>query len=142
MTKILKGIYTLIIALDKPRTITIGKRGKISFAPGYYAYVGSALNGLGARISRHLKENKVLYWHIDYFLQKARVVEIIYCASERNEECVIASQLAQKLNPVPHFGSSDCHCHSHLFCCRNRDTLRAAVRRSFNNTDLVPKGWW
>ena len=70
----LKGIYTLLIKLDKPQAITIGKLGSVSFPAGYYAYVGSALNGLESRIVRHLKKEKSFHWHIDYFLQKARVV--------------------------------------------------------------------
>lgn len=65
----LKGIYTLVITLTTSATIRAGKLGNISFPEGYYAYVGSALNGLEARIARHLKEDKLLHWHIDYFLQ-------------------------------------------------------------------------
>ena len=141
MTKTLKGVYTLLIRLDRPQTITIGKRRRISFASGYYAYVGSALNSLEARIARHLEKNKNLHWHIDYFLQKARVVEIISCATEENSECTIASHLAQTLEPVPHFGSSDCHCQSHFFYYKNKGVLRAVVRRSCKKSDLVPKAW-
>jgi Uri superfamily endonuclease len=137
MTTIVKGIYALIIELGTSRTITIGKRGRISFAAGYYAYVGSALNGLEARIVRHLKEDKQLHWHIDYLLQKAKVIEIIYCVTEKNMECMLSSQLAQKLKHVPHFGCSDCRCTSHLFFSGDQTYLRKTVRDSFHERELL-----
>lgn len=132
-----KGIYTLLITLDKPRTITIGKRGKIFFSAGYYAYVGSALNGLESRIDRHLKKGKVFHWHIDYLLQKARIEEVIYCLTEKDKECAIAFQLDYKLKPIPHFGCSDCRCVSHLYFCKDKYTLRKTIRNSFKESGLV-----
>ena len=53
-----KGIYTLLISLDKPQVITIGKLGKVLFSDGYYVYVGSALNSLEPRIAIHLKKRR------------------------------------------------------------------------------------
>ena len=137
----LKGIYTLLIILDKPKTITIGKLGRVSFPAGYYAYVGSALNGLESRIARHLKKEKALHWHIDYFLQKTRVEEIIYSPTEKNKECAIAFQLAKKLMPIPYFGCSDCRCKSHFYFCKDRFSLRKIIRNSFKESGLVPKEW-
>ena len=137
----LKGIYTLLIRFDKPQAITIGKLGRVSFPAGYYAYVGSALNGLESRIARHLKKEKALHWHIDYFLQKTRVEEIIYSPTEKNKECAIAFQLAQKLMPIPYFGCSDCRCKSHLYFCKDRLSLRKIIRNSFKVSGLVPKEW-
>lgn len=135
----LKGIYTLLIKLDKPQTITIGKLGKISFPAGHYAYVGSALNGLESRIARHLKKEKALRWHIDYLLQKASVEEIIYSSTEKDKECTIASQLAQKLKLIPYFGCSDCRCISHLYFCKDKGILREIVRNCFKEGGLVAK---
>jgi Uri superfamily endonuclease len=66
----LKGIYTLVIGLTASTTISVGKLGNISFPYGYYAYVGSVLNGLEARIARHLKEEKLFHWHIDLQVPK------------------------------------------------------------------------
>lgn len=137
MTKTVKGIYTLLIKLDKSRTITIGKRGRISFGAGYYTYVGSALNGLEARIARHLKKDKVRHWHIDYFLQKARVEEVLWGITDKNEECAIALHHMQALLPVPHFGCSDCRCASHLFFSGNKKYLRNIARGSFSKRDLL-----
>jgi sugar fermentation stimulation protein A len=135
-----KGIYTLLIKLDKPRTITIGKLGRVCFSAGYYVYVGSALNGLESRIARHLKKKKALHWHIDYFLQKARVEEIIYSLTEKNKECTIASQLAQKLISIPHFGSSDCQCASHLYFCKYKHGFKNTISNSFKESGLAHEG--
>ena len=137
---VLKGIYTLLITLDKPQTISIGKRGKVSFPAGHYAYVGSALNGLESRIVRHLKKEKALHWHIDYFLQKARIEEVIYCLTEKGKECAIAFQLDQKLKPITHFGCSDCRCVSHLYYCKSTHILRETIRNSFKESSLFPYG--
>ena len=134
----IKGIYTLLIRFDRPQAITIGKLGGVSFSAGYYAYVGSALNGLESRIVRHLKKEKALHWHIDYFLQKARLEEIIYSQTEKNLECAISFQLAQKLTPIPHFGCSDCRCKSHLYFCKDRLSLRKIIRYSFKKGGLIP----
>ena len=137
----LKGIYTIIIKLQKGRDISIGKLETISVAAGYYVYVGSALNGLSSRIVRHLRKEKKLHWHIDYFLQKTQVIEIIYCVTEENRECVLSSRLDQKLKHVRHFGCSDCSCQSHLFRSKNLNALRTAVRRSFKESNLEPFVW-
>ena len=137
MTTAVKGVYTLIAALDASRTIAIGKRGRILFAAGYYAYVGSALNGLEARVARHLKEDKLFHWHIDYFLQKAQVEEVVWGITGKNEECAIAGHHLQTLLPVPRFGSSDCRCTSHLFFSSDKKYLRKAVRDSFAKRDLL-----
>ena len=137
MTQTVKGIYTLIIALDRSRTIVIGKRGRILFDAGYYAYVGSALNGLEARIARHLKADKLLHWHIDYFLRKARVEEVLWGITDKNEECAIAGHCMQTLLPVLRFGCSDCRCTSHLFFSGDKKYLRKTVRDSFDKRDLL-----
>jgi Uri superfamily endonuclease len=101
--------------LTNDKKIDIGKLGKINFSRGYYLYVGSALNGLEQRIKRHLRNQKKIYWHIDYLLQHAKIVDIYYKESERKEECKIAQIFDQYFSLVPGFGSSDCGCKSHLF---------------------------
>jgi len=52
------GAYILFIFLAKKQNIRVGALGKIAFSPGWYAYVGSAMGGLRARIYRHLKQDK------------------------------------------------------------------------------------
>jgi len=133
----LKGVYTLVITITTSTTISVGKLGNISFPEGYYAYVGSALNGLEARIARHLKEDKLLHWHIDYFLQKAKVEEVLWGITDKNEECAIAGHHMQALLSVPRFGCSDCRCTSHLFFSGDKKYLRETVRSSFAKRDLI-----
>jgi Uri superfamily endonuclease len=36
------GIYALVFACKKARTVTIGKLGTLDLHPGYYIYIGSA----------------------------------------------------------------------------------------------------
>ena len=136
MTKTPKGVCILLIKLDKQQVITIGKQGEITFPSGYYAYIGSALNGLEPRLARHLRKEKALHWHIDYFLRKASIDEIIYSKTEKERECIIASQLSQELNSIPHFGCSDCQCISHLYYCEDKSNLRMTIRNSFKKSGI------
>ncbi len=121
------GSYVLIIALDRDLTLVVGALGEITFLSGAYAYVGSAMSGLDARIARHLREEKSLHWHIDYLLQYAEVVDVLRVESEEHLECEIAATLAQRLESVPGFGCSDCACASHLFHAAEMEALNAAV---------------
>ncbi len=121
------GSYVLLTSLDRERTITVGALGERTFAAGAYAYVGSAMGGLDARIARHLRADKRLHWHIDYLLAHARVIEVVRVASAERLECRIAAALAERLEPVRGFGCSDCACASHLFRAGETMALRAAV---------------
>ena len=110
----MKGTYVLLIRLERDRKIRIGSLGLRGFKGGYYAYVGSGMNSLEKRIERHLKSEKKKFWHIDYFLGKAKVIKVIYFESER-KECELAEKLAGEFDGVSKFGCSDCRCKSHLF---------------------------
>lgn len=118
------GIYTLLLFVKYETKITIGKLGKQQFPKGYYTYTGSAL-GKGAslknRVSRHLKKQKKMFWHIDYLLADKNVsVEAIIAVETREKiECDVNSYLKNAYTPtilVKGFGSSDCkkRCRSHL----------------------------
>jgi len=112
-----KGTYILAIKLDKAANITVGKLGRFTFPAGRYLYFGSAMNGLNARISRHLRKDKKLHWHIDYLLRKAAIVDVWSVEKEERLECELCQE-AMKFPgatiPVKGFGSSDCRCESHL----------------------------
>jgi Uri superfamily endonuclease len=112
-----KGIYVLIIRINKSIRPTIGALGEIDFQAGLYAYVGSAQNNLEFRVKRHLKKEKRLFWHIDYLLTNpASEVTEVYCLEgDKTRECQIAQLLSQYSESVPRFGCSDCRCGSHLF---------------------------
>ena len=111
----MKGSYILLIELPQEQVVTAGSLKAICFPGGYYAYVGSAMNGFESRIGRHLKGNKRPHWHIDYLLQKASITDIILCETGERIECTIAQALEGQFDSIPGFGSSDCKCNSHLF---------------------------
>lgn len=105
--------YLLHIYLKKSRRIKIGKLGTFTFKEGNYFYVGSAKRNLMQRIERHLKKQKKKFWHIDYFLQYARIKKVRIC--NLSEE-TMATMLSREIEiPVLGFGSSDKKSKSHLF---------------------------
>jgi Uri superfamily endonuclease len=110
----MKGSYVLLIKLKNKTKINVGKLGIIHLNKGYFVYIGSALNGLEKRIQRHLKIQKKLHWHIDYLLEKGKILDVFFQESEVKEECNIANNF-NKLQQIDGFGCSDCKCKSHLF---------------------------
>ena len=122
------GIYALLIQLHQPARIQVGRLGAFGFPAGWYVYVGSArgTGGLAARVSRHLRAEKRLHWHIDYLLLRARVVDVQLSVGRRGRECAIAQRVARHAAAriiAPRFGASDCDCAAHLFYFRRRPDL-------------------
>jgi len=113
--KVIKGSYALLLELPRGERLGVGSLGSIFFSPGSYAYVGSAMNGLKGRINHHLKTKKRLHWHIDYLEEKATILEVVLFPGPKRLECLLASDLSRHFSSIPGFGSSDCHCPSHLF---------------------------
>ena len=112
-----RGIYMAIFELSRRRQIKVGALGIFTFAPGRYAYVGSAQRGLASRIRRHARQDKTRRWHIDHLA--AHVVmegAWILPGAPKEEECRLARELAGTyVTAAPGFGASDCHCRGHLF---------------------------
>jgi Uri superfamily endonuclease len=111
------GSYILIVELDRPCLIQIGKLGSFDFEEGIYAYCGSALNGLESRLRRHFSTNKKTRWHIDYLLEEGKAIEALVLPSAIRLECLLNRLVARmpgSIEPVRGFGSSDCSCRSHL----------------------------
>jgi Uri superfamily endonuclease len=112
------GTYGLALRLPQATSITVGALGRWCFPAGMYVYVGSAWGpgGLGARLRRHLREEKRLHWHVDYLRAVSRPVGV-WLAPDRRVECAWAQtvQLAPGARVIaPGFGSSDCGCSTHL----------------------------
>ena len=111
------GTYLLLIHLAAPATRQIGRLGQVSLPAGWYVYIGSALGGLGARISRHARQEKRPHWHIDRLLAAGQLVSVVARIGSARIECQAAATVAAlpgaKL-PVPRFGASDCRCRAHL----------------------------
>ncbi|MGB9959352.1 MAG: GIY-YIG nuclease family protein [Candidatus Bathyarchaeales archaeon] len=112
-----KGIYVLIISVNKNITIRVGALGNITFKKGLYAYVGSAQNNLDKRLMRHFQGAKRKFWHVDYLLANThtKALKAFYKEAEKHEECTVAREFRKKGFAVKKFGCSDCRCESHLF---------------------------
>jgi Uri superfamily endonuclease len=126
----------LILWLASAKDVTVGKLGTISFARGFYAYVGSAMGAAGfKRVERHLDvstgRRKTQKWHVDYLLTVSEVIETIEIATQERIECTIAHNLGKNpsLACIRGFGSSDCSCCSHLFYSRRLSDLEDTAHR-------------
>ena len=106
-----KGTYILKIYLKENKKIKDWKLKK-----GYYFYVGSAKNGLKQRLTRHLRDAKKIFWHIDYLLtNRSTSIKEIY-VSYSNVEKEVAKEFSNFLEPITNFGNSDDKKNiSHLF---------------------------
>ena len=131
----MKGCYCLVIRLDERKTIRIGRLGKIIFDEGTYVYVGSAMNGLEARLNRHLKSTKKLHWHIDYLLKEAKITDIIY-NENRKVECEISQNLSAETFCTEGFGCSDCDCESHLYHFKNRTEAIECIEKAYDSISM------
>lgn len=124
-----KGAYFLCISIEEELEISVGALGRLYFLPGRYLYIGSAMNGLEARILRHIKTNlginKVVHWHIDYLLKEPQVrIDYIYIkVTDEKIECALAAEVSERGLPIKGFGCSDCNCVSHLFRVEKFDFL-------------------
>ena len=135
----MKGSYILLIKLPEAQTIPIGSLSDIHFPRGDYAYVGSALGGIKARLNRHLNPNKKLHWHIDYLLKKAFITDIIIGESKDRVECAIVQALGTQFHSVRGFGSSDCHCPSHLLYATKGRQMKSAIMATLELMAIPPK---
>ncbi|MGQ9656020.1 MAG: GIY-YIG nuclease family protein [Thermodesulfobacteriota bacterium] len=121
----LKGSYCLVAYLSKGCFMAFGKNSAF-FPRGWYAYVGSAMNGIDKRVQRHLRSLKKMRWHIDFLLDKAVVKDVIPMPSELREECAKAAALKAIGGVViaRKFGSTDCRCETHLLFFRSNPIKR------------------
>jgi Uri superfamily endonuclease len=111
------GTYALVILAREQLHLEIGKLGTFDFPAGFYVYAGSALKGLKSRLKHHLRAEKPLHWHIDYLLKHAGIKDVWYSFGKEKLECnwnTITAGLPGAEPSIPGFGSSDCHCLTHL----------------------------
>ncbi len=117
------GTYTLLLRVSEPVDLAVGALGVKHFPKGLYSYTGSALGinqNLRTRVARHLRAVKKRRWHIDYLLEHAEVLGVVYCAYNKRLECSVVHVLGRKGHArvvVQGFGSSDCSqgCPTHLY---------------------------
>lgn len=111
------GAYVLLIRLGEPLFLDIPAfSGKI-LRPGLYAYCGSAYGpgGIRARVSRHLRTDKSLRWHVDRLTAAGGTIRVGIRPNGR--ECDLVREILAEGGsiPLPSFGSSDCsRCPAHL----------------------------
>jgi Uri superfamily endonuclease len=110
----MNGIYALFMTFQERTTVKVGALGTLTLDEREYCYIGSAKNGLGNRILRHMKKEKKIHWHIDHLTVVADSIEAYF--SEDGEECALRRSAEEcGLRPaVKGFGCSDCRCDTHL----------------------------
>ncbi len=124
------GSYILVFHLREDKTIPVGKKGNIFFEKGFYLYVGSGKKNLQARLNRHIRKSKKIFWHVDYFSKQCEPIANLPVRTADDIECKIAVSLRGVYGEgIEAFGSSDCSCHSHLF----RTDTNPLESRAFQN---------
>jgi len=112
-----RGSYMLVLYNDRPLSVEVGRLGNIDFEKGYYVYVGSGLNSLKARLSRHRRSRKKRFWHIDYITPEYFKLIKSYTIHRTDR---IEGHIADRVRSIAHasvrgFGCSDSSAFSHLF---------------------------
>lgn len=118
------GAYVMLFRMNEHRSVAVGRLGVFDLPEGWYAYVGSAMNGLKARTDRHLRCDGRKRWHIDYVLPLSQERFAFLIPSDTDIECRVADLISSwdgTKVPIRGFGSSDCRCPSHLFLLGSED---------------------
>jgi len=119
----LKGTYTILIVCKQAFRTRLGRLGLVNVEKGFCLYTGSALGdgavSLEGRLNRHFRASKKRRWHVDYLTShpKCSVSFAVYVKSPKHLECSVNQAIARALDVkalLPHAGSSDCRCQSHL----------------------------
>ena len=111
----LPGAYVLIVELAEPVEVTLPGKPKTILQAGRYLYCGSAKGsgGIRARLSRHMRPDKVIHWHVDLLTAAGRVTGASIFPGR--DECELVEGLSHLPAPIRGFGSTDCpRCWSHL----------------------------
>ena len=111
------GVYCLVLRLTRSRRVEVGALGTYVFSSGWYVYTGSAKRNLNSRLTRHLLRGKRLHWHVDYLRAVASLERVWVWPWSPGMECRTNARiqaLPGATIPCKGFGSSDCHCGSHL----------------------------
>ena len=112
------GVYVLVLRVSgKPLGQKVGALGELTFRPGYYCYVGSALRGLSSRLRRHLSGSPAnVRWHIDYLTRRVGVAASWFWSTTEPLECQLSRKVREvAAASVDGFGCSDCRCRTHLY---------------------------
>jgi len=121
----------LVIKIFEDLKIRVGRLGEVSFKEGDYIYIGSAKGCLEARLRRHLRKDKKIYWHIDYLIKSKKTKILQIWIIDKKMECQTAEVFCQ--DPTTEiikkgFGSSDCKCLSHFFYIKNKERTEKILK--------------
>ena len=110
------GHYLLVLRLESPTKIRVGRLGSFSFQQGTYCYAGRAKRNLRQRIARHWRREKPARWHVDYLTPHLQPAAVLLFSLEETAECELARLLVEAggRRYPPRFGASDCRCPGHL----------------------------
>ncbi len=102
-------VYVLLIRIKDELTLRVGSLGELTFAPGYYLYVGRApKDRIFRRIARHFMRDKKLRRHIDYITSKIKPERAFIYRKEESESEMVKKLSNMGRRPVhKRFGSSD-----------------------------------
>lgn len=115
------GTYVVVMRLNKPVVLRIGRLETFWLPDGYLLYVGSAFGagGVRSRTTRHRSANVPKMWNLDHIKAVARPVEVWWTHSVVKVECRWAMALAELPGyrcPAPGCGSNDCKtCPAHFY---------------------------
>jgi len=126
------GTYLLFISVLQNTVVSIGSLRRVTFRRGTYLYIGRSKTNLAARVARHYRKEKRLFWHIDYLLSRKGTEIKEAWAGSGLREC----ELARKISLLPSiqlvrkgFGSSDCRCPGHLFYTDRERGVKTLLRK-------------
>jgi Uri superfamily endonuclease len=135
-----KGTYILLFDTDRDACVDVGKLGPVRLIPGYYLYVGSAFGpgGIKARVGRHIKTGKRQHWHIDYVRTKLTLnaAWVSYSGIRKEHDWAAMLSLAEGIEAVNRFGSSDCDCLSHFYWSKDKPDIKSIPGLSAEILDI------
>jgi len=139
----MRGSYLLFLRNFRGCSVRVGRLGTIVFNSGVYVYVGSGLNNVVSRVSRHFNSVKRVFWHIDYIASRVmRVIGAILLISDKRLEGVLSSILKDYYSYVPGFGASDTRDVSHLFYIEGKDRYNFLVDALSKVSPYVSDIYW
>ncbi len=132
----LPGTYVLILHNGSERSLEVGSLGRLDFASGVYAYVGSAFGpgGVAARCAHHRRVSPRPHWHIDYLRAVTTLEQIWFSHDQQAREHQWSGLLENSRGaqqPYAGFGATDCSCMSHLFHFRFQPSFDGFRRRAY-----------
>ena len=119
------GTYLLVLKLEDEIEIRRPRREVLK--PGFYIYVGSAMNSLTGRLKRHLTRKKKVHWHIDQLTEVADPIFFMAFVGKKIERD-LSIFLSRRLEVIKGFGSSDLDVEGNLFHLEDVSSLERILK--------------